>query len=225
MERLTQALAVNEIKYIRHRETTSHLYLFLSLLAQARKLNRAGLKGTFHRPGVHLCSPRPSSSVRHVQRETEPSQRQQIPKNFSFGPTLLKWKVLARKSPSCICKGTARSSFLQITPGLERVDLGTSAWGGGDLLCQNAPWGQPCSGCKEGGGRMEPRAPRLPWGGGGLQAHEADFLPADFGALGHWGGLSTWASTHGRQRGTQLFAAPCGELQSESHGPTGLARR
>lgn len=29
MERLTQALAVDEIKYIRQRETTSHLYFFL----------------------------------------------------------------------------------------------------------------------------------------------------------------------------------------------------
>lgn len=127
MERLTQALVVNEIKYIRQKETTSHLYLFLSFLAPDRNLNRAGLKGTFHGPGVHLCSPRPSSSVQHVRIETEPSQRQQIPKNFSLGQALFKWKVLARKSPSCICKGPPRSRFVQMTPGLEQADLGTSA--------------------------------------------------------------------------------------------------
>lgn len=152
MERLTQALAVNEIKYIRHRETTSHLYLFLSLLAQARKLNRAGLKGTFHRPGVHLCSPRPSSSVRHVQRETEPSQRQQIPKNFSFGPTLLKWKVLARKSPSCICKGTPRSSFVQMTPGLRASGFGYICMGRGGPAVPKRPLGTTLQWLQRGGG-------------------------------------------------------------------------
>lgn len=158
-------------------------------------------------------------------------------RNRTLPKTANPQKLQLRPDPSQVESPRKKKPQLHMQRDTEKQLCANDSWvksewiwvhlhGAGGTCCAKTPLGDnPAVAAKRGGGRMEPRAPRLPWGGGGLQAHEADFLPADFGALGHWGGLSTWASTHGRQRGTQFFAAPCEELQSESHRPTGLARR
>lgn len=161
MERLTQALIVNAIKYIRQKKgQTSHLYLFIYFPAQARNLNRAGLKGTFHKPAVHLCLPGPSSSIKHVHIETRAGLKSTSPRILEFRTDCFQVKnPCKRKSQPHIEKNNTNCANNQVRASeFTYICMKQGTYSTLPALCQqNAFQRQLCCGCKQKCG-MEPSA-------------------------------------------------------------------